>query len=180
MRQIDRRVVLGAAIALVAGMRVAGAQPGPGMPGPGGMGPGMGMGMGMGAGRGMGGGPGFGRGINDPVSYLANLKAELGITPAQEAAWQTYAETVQSTASQMQAMHANMFQTMGTASPQDRRDMMNTMFESRQVAFNTVHDAAEKLLPSLTPEQTAKAATTLPGLMGPGPGGGPGQRFRTQ
>ena len=158
MRQIDRRVVLGAAIALVAGMRVAGAQPGPGMPGPGGMGPG----MGMGAGRGMGGGPGFGRGINDPVSYLANLKAELGITPAQEAAWQTYAETVQSTASQMQAMHANMFQTMGTASPQDRRDMMNTMFESRQVAFNTVHDAAEKLLPSLTPSRQRRRPRPCP------------------
>jgi hypothetical protein len=134
--------------------------------------------MGPGGGQGRGGGPGFGRGLNDPATYLAGLKTELGITAAQEPAWSEYAEAVQGVAGQMQAMHASVFDSMQTATWQERRDMMNTMFQSRDTAHGIVEDAAKKLLPSLTPTQATKAATTLPGLMAPGrgPGGarGPG------
>ena len=114
-------------------------------------------------------GPGFGRGINDPVTYLANLKQDLAITPDQAAAWQQYTQVVEDTAGQMKAMHDSAFQTMQTATPQERRDIMNSMFDARKASFDMVHDAATKLLPSLTPAQQAKAATSLPGLMGPGP-----------
>ena len=157
MRAMRRRLMLGMVGATLAGMAVA--QP---------MGPGM-MG-GPGAGR----GPGFGRGMTDPVAYLAGLKSELGITAAQEAAWGEYAETVTGIAKQMQAMHAAMFEKMQTATWQERRDMMDGMFASRNEAHRIVQEAAQKLLPSLSPEQKSKAATELPGLIGPGPGMGGG------
>lgn len=161
MRAMRRRLMLGMAGATLAGMAVA--QP---------MGPGM-MG-GPGGGPGAGRGPGFGRGMTDPVAYLAALKSELGITAAQEAAWSEYAETVTGTAKQMQAMHAAMFEKMQTATWQERRDMMDGMFASRNEAHRMVQEAAQKLLPSLSPEQKGKAATELPGLIGPGPGKGGG------
>ena len=157
MHAMNRRVVLGLAGAVLAGAAVA--QP---------MGPGM-MG-GPGAGR----GPGFGRGMNDPATYLAGLKTELGITPAQEPAWSEYAQTVQGMATQMRAMHAAMFEKMQTATWQERQDMMNGMFASRAEAHRMVEEAAQKLLTALTPEQKTKAATSLPGLIGPGPGMGRG------
>ncbi len=105
-----------------------------------------------------------------PASYLAALKADLGITPAQEPAWNDYAEAVKGMAAQMQGVHQTMYEAMGSATWQERRDMMNRMFEVRQDAFNTVHSAAEKLLASLDPSQQKKAVGRLPGLVGPGRG----------
>lgn len=136
----------------------------PSAPGAGPMGaPGAG---GMGAGM-MGTAPGLGRGIRDPASYLAALKADLGITAAQEPAWTEYSDTVQGVATQMQGVHQIMYDAMGTATWEERRDMMNRMFEARQKAIETVHEAAQKLLPSLTTAQRTHAAQTLPGLRGP-------------
>ena len=164
MRCINRRLVLVATAALVGQTAAAMAQP---------MGPGSGAGAGMGPGMGRGGGPGFGRGMNDPATYLANLKTELAITPAQEPAWSEYAQTVQSMAAQMQAMHTAMFPAMQAATWQERQEMMNQMFASRDEAHKRVEAAAQKLMPSLTAEQQTKAATSLPGLIAP-PGRGPG------
>lgn len=165
MQRIARVVSLVAVAATLGGSGVvlaqqaapaAGAMSGPGG---GGMGPGM-----------MGGGMGMGRGITDPASYLSALKSNLGITAAQEPAWDEYASTVQGVAMQMQGAHQIMFDAMGTATWQERRDMMDRMFEARQQAFSMVHDAAEKLLPSLSPAQRTRAATCLPGLAAPGRG----------
>jgi len=171
MRQVQMGAILIAAIATLATAPACLAQPGPPAQG---QGMGQGRTMGTDMGQGMGGpgmarGPGFGRGMNDPASYLATVRTELAITPDQAPAWASYAQVVQDTAGQMRAMHASAFETMQTATPQERRDMMNTMFEARQVAFGMVHDAATKLLPSLSAAQQAKAATILPGLIGPGP-----------
>ena len=151
MQKMSRRLALGLAGAILAGAAMA--QP---------MGPGM-----MGD-------PGFGHGMRDPASYLAGLKTELGITAAQEPAWGEYAGTVQGMATQMRAMHAAMFERMQAATWQERQDMMNGMFASRAEAHRMVAEAAQKLLPTLTPEQRARAATSLPGLTGPGPGMGHG------
>jgi hypothetical protein len=78
---------------------------------------------------------------------------------------------------QMKGLHETMFEAMATASWQERRDMMNQMFEARQQSFASVHDAATKLMTALDPAQQAKARNSLPGL-GFGPGmrgrGGPG------
>ncbi len=195
MHNLNRRRLLASALVFAGGTALAqqpGAGSGPSGPG---AGPGPGPGMGRGAGMGMlgGGGPGGGMmgGMADPAGYLASLKVQLGITEAQTAAWTAYADTVTGTAGQMQGMHQTMWDSMQTANWQERRNMMNTMFEARQQAFATVHDAATKLLTDLTPAQREQAVTMLPGLaarggrgrgmgrgMGPGmmgPGMGPNQ-----
>jgi uncharacterized coiled-coil DUF342 family protein len=91
--------------------------------------------------------------MNDPAGYLDGLKAQLKISPAQEGAWATYATAVKDHAAQMQAAHKTMFEAMGTATWQERRDMMNNMFATRQQAMTAVHDAANKLMEALTAEQ---------------------------
>ena len=107
-----------------------------------------------------GGQPNFG----GHAAYLAGIKTELGITAAQEDAWKTYAEFVNGTATQMQALHQSMWEAMNTATWEERRDMMNRAFQARQQAFQTVHDAALALLPSLSERQKGKADIILPGL----------------
>ena len=120
------------------------------------------------------GGPGMmGNGMMggawNTASYLDSLKGRLGITAPQDAAWKDYADTVSGVGEQMQAVHRTMFDAMGTASWQERRDMMNRMFEARQQAFDTVHAAATRLLPALDATQQANAQQILPGLAaGPG------------
>jgi len=157
---IGRRFLLGTASALLTGaIATAMAQSGPGMMG--GRGPGtMGTGPGM-----MGGGPGMMGGQWNTRSYLDALKQELAITPNQESAWEAYADTVSNAGEQMQGLHQTMFESMGTASWQERRTLMNQMFKARQQAFDSVHEAAEKLLPALDAAQRAKAQTLVPGLV---------------
>ena len=101
------------------------------------MGPGGGMGM-------------MGGAFGDPAAYLDSLKRELRITPDQEGAWATYADAVKGTAAQMQGVRQSMWDSMPTANWQERRDMMNNMFQAHQQAFDTVHAAAEALLPALS------------------------------
>ena len=123
--------------------------------------------MGMGGGR----GPGMmrqGPGMVDPAAYLDGLKAKLKITAMQEAAWSTYAAAVKTHADQMKAQHQTMFEAMGTATWQERRNMMDTMFATRQQAMTAVHDAAATLSEALTPAQRQQAQGILPGLMGRG------------
>ncbi|HME21419.1 MAG TPA: Spy/CpxP family protein refolding chaperone [Acetobacteraceae bacterium] len=143
-----------AALAFAAVVAVAqpAARPGPGMMGGGG--PGM-----MG-----GGGPGMMGGYWNTGTYLDALKTQLAITPNQEPAWKEYADTVSGVGEQMQGLHQTMFESMGTASWQERRNQMNQMFEARQQAFATVHAAATKLMSTLDPAQKAKAQSILPGL----------------
>ena len=128
---------------------VAVAQP-PAGPGPAMMGGGMGPGM-------MGG-------YWNTATYLDGLKSRLGITAGQEPAWQDYSETVTSAGQQMQTQHQTMFEAMGTASWQERRNLMNSMFQTRQQASDSVHQAATKLVAALDPAQKERAQQTLPGL----------------
>ena len=155
---IGRRAMLGATLATLTCVVVAAvAQPA------------------MGPGRGHGGGPGpgmmGGRGAGmmgrswDTGSYLDALKTQLGITANQEPAWKDYADAVSGVGEQMQGLHQTMFESMGTASWQERRTLMNQMFKARQQAFDSVHEAAEKLLPALDAAQRAKAQTLVPGLV---------------
>jgi hypothetical protein len=124
----------------------------------------------------MGRGLGMGR-MADPSAYLDALKAQLGITAEQATAWDTYAEVVKGQATQMQDVHRTMWDAMPTATWQERRDMMNRMFEARQQGFTAVHEAALKLEPALTAEQRTTAAGILPGLRSRGPMG-PGRHWQ--
>lgn len=175
-RNLARRLLIGATVSTLSGLAIAAvAQPatGPGRSGGGGYGPrmmgtGNGTGM-MGGGRGPGmvnggGGPGMMGGDWNTNNYLASLKTELGITPKEEPAWKDYADTVSGIGEQMQGLHQTMFDAMGTASWQERRDMMNQMFQARQQASDTVQDAATRLMSALDPAQKTKARLMLPGF----------------
>lgn len=154
MPRVITSIALAGVLSLAAGAAVA--QPSMSGRSPHGPGPGM-----------MGG---HGWGFADPAAYLESLKLVLGITAAQQPAWDEYAAAVKGAGDQMQGAHRTMFDAMGTATWQERRDMMNRMFEVRQESFDKVQGAANKLLPTLDASQQAKAATRLPGLVGPGPG----------
>ena len=86
MRKISKVLGIGAAVVAIGAVGAYAVAQGPHGMGPRGMGPGMNMGMNMG----MGHGP-MGERMGDPAARLASLKTELAITPAQEAAWTTYA-----------------------------------------------------------------------------------------
>ena len=106
---IGRRFLLGMTVATSAAA-IALAQPGPGMMG--GHGPGM-----------MGGGT-MGGSWNTKT-YLDALRTQLAITSKEESAWKEYADTVSGVGEQMQGLHQTMFESMGTASWQERRNLMN-------------------------------------------------------
>lgn len=159
-RIIGRRFLLATTFATLAGgAAVAAAQPAAG-PGPGMMG---------GGGTGMMGGRGMMGGYWNTGTFLDGLKTQLAITPHEEPAWKEYADTISGIGEQMQGLHQTMFESMDTASWQERRNLMNQMFQARQQAFGTVQEAATKLMSALDPAQKAKARSILPGCAyGPG------------
>jgi hypothetical protein len=160
----------------------------PFMHGPGGMGPSMMQHMGQGMGPGMGmmhGGMHDGAGPTTPFdpARLEMLKADLGITAAQEPAWTKYAKTVEDAAATMKTTREGINpETVGKMTPQDRFAFMTKIREQAQKQFAAVKTAAEELLAMLDDAQQAKARQTLPGLaFGPGmrhAGGMAGPRHR--
>ena len=134
-----------------------------------GMGPGM-MGQGYGMGPGAGMGPGFGmggmQGFDSPAvmtARLADLKATLKITSAQEPAWATYEAQVQQQAVTRKAFHAAMLaQTQDPKVTIDR----NAQHEAMTKLFAAQSEARNALYAVLTPEQ--KAAFDRPQRLGYG------------
>jgi len=125
-----------------------------------------GMGQGLGAGMGMGPGHGHHAGVDPAVmveSRLSDLKAQLKITPAQEALWQTYAAQAKQQAASMQALHAQMEEGTGTAP--DRMAKRTAAMQQRAAGMATMTDAFSKLYAGLTPEQKAIADQNV-GMMG--------------
>jgi hypothetical protein len=64
----------------------------------------------------------------------------------------------------VQDQQSTMSAAMRSASWPERRNMMNQMLQARQPAFDTVHQAASRLVPALDPDQQARARSILPGL----------------
>ncbi len=151
-----------------------------------GWGQGMGQGMmGQGYGRGMrgggmmgggygmmGGGCGMAYGASggDYDTYLdgrvAFLKAELKITPDQEAAWNEYADAMRTNSQTMISMHGTMMQMFGN-SGQTRSvvDMLNFRIEAMKARLETLEElkpATEKLYDALSDAQKQKADQILP------------------
>lgn len=178
MRRIGKTLAVVATVVGLGGAGLAMAQPyGPGGNGP--MGPGGYGGYGM-----MGGRGGF---RADPTARLDALKSELGITQQQEPAWNDYAKAVQDAVAQMQAIRAEMWQSMGAANWQDHQALMAKAFDQRADSAKAVQAAGAKLMAALDESQKAKLAAPAldgfsgfgPGMMGYGPGmmgygGGPG------
>ena len=132
----------------------------------GGMGQGYGPGMGMGPGHGPMAGHGRLAG-GDPAAMadarLSDLKAQLKIVSAQEAAWQTFAAQAKERAASRQAMRARMQDGTGTAP--ERMEQRATAMQQRAAGMATMTTAFNALYAVLTPEQKAIADQSV-GMMG--------------
>ncbi|MBA4132852.1 MAG: hypothetical protein C0519_15685 [Hyphomicrobium sp.] len=127
------------------------------------MGPGMmgNMPMGMGSmGQGMGPGMMMGQG---PMmeGRLAYLKAELGITDTQAAAWDGYVSAVKARGDTMQSMHATMMQAMQSGTAIARMDAHTKHMEAMLDAMKALKPATEALYKVLGDDQKKKADMLL-------------------
>ena len=133
-----------------------------------GMGPGMMKGMGHGMGPGMmhgAPGPGFA-----DAEDIDELKAELGITPAQELAWSKYVKVLQDATAAMKTTREGVDpQAVSKMSPADRFAFVSKMREQGEKQREAVKTAANELLATLDDTQKAAAADILPGLIPFGP-----------
>jgi hypothetical protein len=139
-----------------------------------GMGPGMMEHMGRGMGHGMMGhglgpntgtpGPGF------DAEDIDELKAELGITLAQELAWSKYVKVVRDATTAMQSAREGVDpQAVSKMSPADRFAFVSKRREQGEKQREAVKTAANELLATLDDAQKAAAADILPGLIPFGP-----------
>ncbi len=121
------------------------------MGGPGGMyGPGMMGGPGGMYGPGMMGGAGY------TDQQITTMKAQLGITPAQESALNAYVAALQSRAELMQSHREAMF-TTGPVNPDQRLAFHQQGLNQMQQLF----DARRNLYDVLTPTQRSTAANLI-------------------
>jgi protein CpxP len=121
-----------------------------------GAGPGVGHGFGPGMGMGPGHGPMAGADSATTIdSRLADLKAQLKITPVQESAWQAFTGAAKQQATSMQALRAQMQGGTGTAP--ERMGQRTELMQQRSAAMTTMTDAFNALYAVLTPEQKAIA-----------------------
>lgn len=141
---------------------------GPGMMGQGAMGPGMMQGgmMQMMAGN----CPMMGNmtGGGDMPAYtdgrIAFLKAELAITDAQKAAWDTYAASLKKNLMSMHDMRQKMMTAMSASNPAERLEARLAAMESRVASLKEVKPALTQLYGVLTDEQKKKADQILTGM----------------
>ena len=170
---------------------------GPGY-GPGyGMGPGMMGGYGPGYGRGpgwMGGyGPGYGMGpqamfggyYGNSDESLAAMKAQLGITAKQDAAWQAFAKNAKKQSENRQAWFAKMQQARSAGSAPEFLAQQTEIMKQREAELEANAAAVKNLYAALTPEQKTIADQLFGGYCpgyaagyGRGFRGGPGGRYR--
>ena len=140
------------------------------------MGPGMGQGM---MGRGMMGPGMMGMGGMCPMmgtmaqgddtppfieGRLAFLKAELGITEAQQAAWSAYSEALKKNLQSMAGMRQTMMTAMAGKTPVERLEAHLTAMESRQKALQELKPSLTKLYDALDAEQKKMADQILIGM----------------
>jgi hypothetical protein len=157
--------MMGPGMGMMGGCPVMGGGMGMGMMGPGmmgnmpmGMGPGMmgnmPMGMGTGPGMMMGKGPMM-------EGRLAYLKADLGITDAQAAAWDGYVSAVKARGDAMQSMHTTMMQAMQSGTAMERMNAHTTAMQSMMDSMNALKPATEALYKVLSDDQKKKADSLL-------------------
>lgn len=108
------------------------------------------------------------QGMMDPGSMgpqvegrLAYLKAELGITDAQAAAWKSYEDAIRSRTSAMQGMRQEMMKAMQTGTLADRLKARINMMEGMLASMKAQSAGLEGLYKVLTEEQKKKADQLL-------------------
>ena len=165
-QQQGQHMPMGQGMGMMGGCPMMGGNMGMGMMGQGMqgmMGPGMmgNMPMGMGSmGQGMGPGMMMGQG---PMmeGRLAYLKAELGITDTQAAAWDGYVSAVKARGDTMQSMHATMMQAMQSGTAFARMDAHAAAMQSMMDSMKSLKPATEALYKVLGEDQKKKADMLL-------------------
>ncbi len=102
-------------------------------------------------------------GASHVAGQIAFLKAELGITDAQKAAWDAYASALTQVLESMQSMHQRMMQVVQTGTPLERLDARINAMEGMVTRLKQVRPALADLYAGLTDEQKRKAAELLTG-----------------
>lgn len=92
---------------------------------------------------------------------LAYLRAELGITERQAAAWTGYVDAVKVRMSSMQGMHQAMMQTMQNGNAVARLDAHIKAMEAMTETLKSLKPVTEALYAVLTPDQKTKADLLL-------------------
>ncbi len=150
-----------------------------------GMGSGMmgGYGQGYGMGPGMMGGYGQGYGMGPQAMYntysgnadegLAALKAELGITAKQDAAWQAFVKNAKQQDENRQAWFTKMHEARSAGSAPELLAQQTEFMKQRQAEMEANVAALKNLYATLTPEQKALADQRFGGF---GPGWNQGYR----
>ena len=133
-----------------------------------------GTGMGMGGSGMMGGmgmmGPGMhgmmGQGMMNDVGpmmegRLAYMKAELGITAEQTAAWDDYAKAAKARVASMQETHTEMMKVMHSGSALERLDARTKAMENMVEGLKAVRPSIQALYNVLSADQRKKADSLL-------------------
>ena len=92
---------------------------------------------------------------------LAYMKAELGVTETQTAAWDNYASAVRARGTTMQAMHTEMVKTLESGSALERLDAHTKAMESMVESLKALRPVTEALYKVLTDDQKKKADLLL-------------------
>ena len=113
---------------------------------------------GMMGGQGMMGGPGMlGASPADTAARLADVKRELGITPAQDDAWNAYQQAIVNQSALMNAHRQTMWNGQTPPTANDRVAMHQQGWPMMQQTTQS----ADALYRTLTPEQRSEASCLL-------------------
>jgi hypothetical protein len=92
---------------------------------------------------------------------LASLKAELGITEAQGAAWDGYASAVKSRGAIMHGKHSDMMHAMHSGTAMERMNAHTTAMQTMLDTMKALKPATEALYKVLNDDQKKKADDLL-------------------
>lgn len=97
---------------------------------------------------------------------IAFLKAELGITPAQEQPWTAFADALKDTAAKIEPMRTRMRGAIATGPFPERLRQQTSLLEARVAALRALAGPADALYHALTPAQRNQADALMTGPRG--------------
>lgn len=95
---------------------------------------------------------------------IAFIKAELAITDAQKAVWDSYAAALKKNLQGMQAMRPTMMKVMEAKTPVDRLDAHIAAMSGRLTSLQELKPALDKLYAALSEEQKKNVDRVLTGM----------------
>jgi hypothetical protein len=95
---------------------------------------------------------------------IAFLKTELGITEAQKAVWDAYADAIKSNLQNMQSMWQSMKAVFEAKTPVERLEAHIAVMDGRLGALKAIKPALANLYAALSADQKKKADEILTGV----------------